>query len=116
MQHLEHPYKAQINQYRQLIRSLNPKIEEEIKWSAPSFKFTEHFATLKLYPVKQLQIILHRGAKVKTDNKQMLLTDVHGLCKWAAADRCVITLKTIEQAEKFAPEIGIIIKQWIEQL
>lgn len=116
MEQLDHPYKAQINQLRGLIKKLNPEILEEIKWNAPSFKLEEHFATFKLHPPKHIQIVLHRGVKPKNDNKQFLLTDAHGLIKWAASDRCVLTLTSAEQVMELEKEISSILRQWIEQL
>jgi len=116
MKQLEHPHKAGFNRLRKLIKGIDPRIVEEIKWKAPSFKLDEHFATLKLYPPTQIQIILHRGAKVKKDNKEFTLPDPHGIVQWPAPDRCVISLGNNKQARVLEPDVETLIRLWIQQL
>ena len=113
---LDHPLKEAIEGLRRAILALDPAIAEEIKWKAPSFKLDDHFATFKLYPPRQIQIVLHRGAKVKPVDKTYTLPDPHGLLKWPAPDRCVLTLKSGEQAQELTEEVCGMIKMWIAQL
>jgi hypothetical protein len=65
MARLDHPLKAEIEALRTLIRSVDPRIQERIKWNAPSFAIHEDFATFKLYPAATVQVVLHTGAKGK---------------------------------------------------
>ena len=116
MEKLEHPHKNAINRLRNLIKGLNVKICEEIKWNAPSYKLEDHFATFKLHPPKNIQIVLHRGAKQKPLDKPFVLDDRHKILKWAAADRCVITLNSSEQVADLELEVCELISQWIKQL
>lgn len=75
MKQLDHPFKADIDRLRVAMRGVDPKITEEIKWNAPSFKIDEHFATFKLHPPKHIQIVLHTGAKPKAPQKSFSLED-----------------------------------------
>ncbi len=113
---LDHPYKEGIERLRAAIMALDSTMVEEIKWNAPSFRLEDHFATFKLHPPTNIQIVLHRGAKPKPVDKTYALTDTHGLLKWAAADRCVITLASSEQARQLELEVAAIVRQWIAQL
>ena len=45
---LEHPLKREILALRTLVLKVDSSIAEEIKWNAPSFRTTEHFATMHL--------------------------------------------------------------------
>lgn len=116
MGRLEHPHKAGIDRLREVIRRIDPRIVEEVKWNAPSFRLEEHFATFKLHPPKSIQLVLHRGAKAAPPGKALELRDPHGLVKWAAPDRCVITLESSRQAAELAPEVEELVRSWISQL
>lgn len=116
MENLDHPHKAAINELRQAIRALDSRISEEIKWNAPSFRLDDHFATFKLYPPKNIQLVLHRGAKPKPIEKPFVLEDPHGLAQWKAPDRCVLVVQSSEQALALKDEIVGLVQQWIKQL
>ncbi|MBK7105092.1 MAG: DUF1801 domain-containing protein [Ignavibacteriae bacterium] len=116
MKNLEHPLKEGIETLREVIKSSNKNIVEEIKWNAPSYKLENHFATFKLYPLKNIQIVLHTDTKVKENPKQFHLDDPHKIIKWAASDRCVITINSNEDVIKLKNEVSKIIKSWIKQL
>jgi hypothetical protein len=116
MSQLDHPYKTGINRLRAAIRGLSSKIVEEVKWNAPSFKLNDHFATFRLHPPKNIQIVLHTGAKPKIPQKAFTLDDPHKLLKWPAIDRCVITLQSSEQAEELEKVVAKMVKDWIKQL
>lgn len=72
MAELDHPLKAEIEALRAIIRPLDPRIVESIKWNAPSYAIDDHFATLRLYPRRTLQVVLHTGAKVKSESRAMI--------------------------------------------
>src|SRR5688572_14989439 len=84
---LEHPHKSGVERLRQAILAVDPRITEEVKWNAPSFKLTDHFATFKLHPPKSIQLVLHTGSKPLVPQRQFTLDAPEGLLKWAAPDR-----------------------------
>lgn len=116
MENLDHPFKDGVELLRNVIKNSNKNIVEEIKWNSPSYKIDFHFATFKLYPPKNIQLVLHTDAKVKEKPKKIQLDDPHKIIKWAAPDRCVITIKSNEEAIKLKNQISEIVKNWIEQL
>jgi hypothetical protein len=116
MKKLDHPYKHGIDRLRAAIKSLDSKIVEEIKWNAPSYKIEDHFATFKLRPPNNIQIVLHTGAKPKTPLRAFTLDDPHKLLAWPAIDRCVLTLQSSEQAAQLEEVVIKMVKQWIQQL
>ena len=92
LRELDHPLKREIEAVRQIILGVSPEIHEVIKWNAPSFRTTEYFATVNLRDRECVTLILHLGAKVRENAKEMKIADPEGLLEWLAADRCRVTL------------------------
>jgi hypothetical protein len=113
---LVHPHKNAIKSLRLAILAIDSRIDEEVKWNAPSFKLDDHFATFKLYPPKNIQIVLHRGAKQKALDKPFSLNDPNGLGNWKAPARCVVEVESSERALLLQGDIIDLVKQWISQL
>lgn len=113
---LVHPHREGVMRLRELILSLDPRVREEVKWNAPSFALEDHFATFKLHPPKQIQLVLHTGAKAKDAPRKFTIDDPRGLLRWAAPDRCVLTLASSAEAEAHLDDVASIVRQWIAQL
>lgn len=113
---LDHPHKAGVEVLRQAILGADPRIVEEIKWNAPSFKLQDHFLTFKLFPPKHIQLIFHVGARPLVPPRAFQLDLPAAAVKWAAPDRCVLTLADAAQAEALAPQVARAVRQWLDQL
>lgn len=96
MARLEHPLKAEIEAVRAIILGADRRIRESIKWNAPSFSITEHFATFKFRPLETVQVVFHTGAKARPTSTAMEIDDPAGLLRWAAPDRCVATFSGMQ--------------------
>ena len=113
---LLHPHKKGVEALRQAILGIDPRIQEEVKWNAPSFYLDDHFATFRLHPGATFQLILHTGAKAKANSKGFHLDDSQGLLKWAAKDRCIISFSSDEDAMAKREDVIRVTKEWIKQL
>jgi Domain of unknown function (DU1801) len=113
---LEHPLKAGIEAVRAIILDTDEGVSERIKWNAPSFYFKDDFATFKLRPMQTVQIILHTGAKVKENPKEIQINDPSDLLKWAAKDRCVVTFLDMQDIESKKVSFVEVLRQWIKQM
>jgi hypothetical protein len=110
---LEHPLAAQVEQLRSAILASDPRINESIKWNAPSFFIDEHFATFNLHSPDWILIVLHAGSKVRPGASQFEISDAAGLLKWAAADRASVTFASEREVDdRLAPFLDIL-GQWI---
>lgn len=116
MAKLEHPHKAEIEVVRALILGADDRINESVKWNAPSFYLKEHFATFKLRPMERIQVVFHTGAKVQANSPTMEIRDRSGLLKWVAKDRCVATFTDMDDIHSKKDALIAIVKQWIEQM
>ncbi|MGC9665162.1 DUF1801 domain-containing protein [Planosporangium sp. 12N6] len=85
---LVHPLKEGVEQLRIAILDSNEQITEHVKWKAPSFRYGgEDRVTFKLHPRDRLQLIFHRGAKVRDDSRDFVFQDHSGLLTWVTNDR-----------------------------
>lgn len=113
---LDHPHKAAIERLRQVLLKVDPRVREDVKWNAPSFLIGHHFATFKLHPPKQVQIVFHTDTGAKKPPRKFEVDDPEGLLKWAAPDRCVLTLESAAAAKQHEKAVAAIARQWIAQL
>jgi hypothetical protein len=114
IQTLDHPLKEEIEKVRAIILSANQQITEHIKWNAPSFCYQgEDRVTMKLQPQDSIQLIFHRGTKVK-DSKDFVFNDSTGLLKWVAADRAIVTLREMKDVEAKKAELAKVVSEWVE--
>lgn len=113
MRTLKHPLKREIETVRRLVLGVDPNVTEGIKWNAPSFRTTEFFATVNLRSTDRVQLILHLGAKVRDDLKEVTISDPTGLLKWLAKDRCSVTLGTGPEIARHREAFEKILRQWI---
>lgn len=112
---LEHPLKAAVCNLRDMILAIDPRIKEEVKWNAPSFRIKEHFATFRLQPAPICQLVLHTGSKVRKSGTQIEIPDPDGFLEWASPDRCIVTFASTADAKAKRAALQRILKAWIKQ-
>ena len=111
---LEHPFKPEILALRQIILGADPSIAEGIKWNAPSFYTSEHFATMHLRTKDGVQIILHLGAKARNNTTAGLaIADPESLLAWLAKDRASVSFRDLNEIDARRSAFEDIIRQWI---
>lgn len=116
MAQLDHPLKAEVEAVRSIILGADPRIAEGIKWNAPSFYVTEHFATFKLRPPGAVQVVFHTGAKKRPDAQPIKVDDPDGWLKWAAPDRCVAKFSDMQDIERKRATLVTLVHQWLAQM
>jgi len=64
MAKLDHPLKAEVQAVREIIRGVSGGVTEQIKWSAPSFSYSDvgYIATFNLRDTKRVHLIFHNDA------------------------------------------------------
>lgn len=108
-----HPMQDVIAALRELLLGVDPSISEEVKWNSPSFRTTEHFATMHLRNPKAVQLILHLGAKTKTAIPKGALADPDGLLKWLGDNRASVSITGAGDLERKHDALSAIVRQWI---
>lgn len=111
---LEEPPKALVATLRRAILESNSEITEQIKWNAPSFCFAgDDRLTFRLKTKDgDTQLIFHRGAKVK-DSNGFTFDDSSGLLVWVAADRAIVTLTDLDDAQAKSAALVKVANDWM---
>jgi len=117
LRELKHPLKPAIESIRRMILGVSAEIHEGIKWNAPSFSTTEHFATFNLVRAKdQVMLILHTGAKPRNLKLKGVVADPTGLLKWLADDRCLVTFDSLQDVQAKRTALVAIVREWIRHI
>lgn len=70
MDELDHPFKAEVQMIREIIRNVNKDITEQIKWNAPSFSYKgEYLVTFNLRESQKIHLVFHNPMISKVKNK-----------------------------------------------
>jgi len=114
MERLNHPLKEGVEQLRTAILDSNYQITEHIKWKAPSFCYAgEDRVTFRLYPENRVQLVFHRGAKVKSDAGDFAFEDDTELMRWVADDRAVVALRDVKDALAKKQALVDVVNRWV---
>jgi hypothetical protein len=114
---LQHPERHLIDAVRALIAAAAPAASEQVKWNAPSFAMAEHFATLNLRDRRGVQLVLHLGARPRTDvDMRTVIKAPAGLLDWKGPDRAVVAIRDTEHLEDVGQALSRVVKAWARQL
>lgn len=104
MNELDHPFKAEVQAVRDIIKNVHPGITEQIKWKAPSFSYKGYMATFNLWAKQHVHLIFHNGAILNHDS---------GLLEGDYVDRRMVYFADMNAvlAKKAALEAAI--REWI---
>lgn len=70
MEKLDHPFKAEVQMVREIIKNVNPDITEQIKWNAPSFSYKgDSLVTFNLWEKKRVHLVVHNPLVSKVKSK-----------------------------------------------
>lgn len=114
MARLEHPHKDVVSKARAEILKSNSNITESIKWNAPNFLYKgEDRVTFRLNPSPTLQVIFHRGAKVK-DGSGFKFEDEMQVLKWASSDRGIYEFNTSGDVDGQIADLVTLVNRWMK--
>lgn len=68
MRKLIHPFKAEIEAVRSIIKNSSNHVSEHIKWNAPSFFYKEDIVTIHVKAIDHVLLIFHHPAIVKIES------------------------------------------------
>jgi hypothetical protein len=113
---LDHPLKPEVQALRKIILKADARITEGIKWNAPSFHHGDWFATFDLRSHDWVQIIFHRGAKVKTVGDSRFVKDPEAILKWITNDRCLVRFVSSGEVAARSSALSKIVAEWVQNL
>jgi hypothetical protein len=112
---LAHPLKPVVQALRGMLLGLDPAIGEAIKWNAPSFHTTEHFATLHLRKPQAVQVILHLGARARPGTTVQVDDPAH-LLTWRDPQRATVLFASMEDLRARQAAFAAVVRQWMAQV
>ena len=105
MKALDHPLKKEIEAVRNIIKNSNSKIEERIKWNAPSYYTTEDLLTFNPRATEQVHLVFHHPLIVKI--KSPLLQGDY-------KDRRMVYFKNMKEIRSNKKELERIINELVK--
>ena len=106
MEKLDHPFKAEVQMIREIIKGVNKGINEEIKWKAPSFNYKgEYLVTFNLRETKRIHLVFH-NPKIPNVKSKLLDGDYK--------DRRMTYFADMKDLEAKKAELEKIIKQLVK--
>ena len=114
---LDHPFKPEILALREVILGADPRITEGIKWNAPSFQTSEHFATMNLRAKDGVLVILHFGAKKREHPiSRAAIADPESVIEWLGDDRASAKFRDLAEIQARRSAFVNVIRQWIQNI
>lgn len=109
MDNLDHPFREEVEMLRESIKSVSPKITEQIKWKAPSFSYNgEYLATFNLWAKEHVHLVFHNPLVVDIESDLLEGTYTDG--------RRMAYFKDMKDAKAKKTELKRIIRQLVKQI
>lgn len=114
---LQHPAKDLVVQLRRAVLAADAQIGEGIKWTVPSFRTSDYFATMHLRAKQGVGLILHFGAKKNAISEHgVTIADPAGLLQWLAKDRAMLVFADLPQFEAQRLALQDLLRDWIGRM
>ena len=114
LQALSQPQRDMAAELVSIIRKIKPRLEEGIKWNAPSFRHGgDDRLTLNLSAKDKVRLILHCGVKAGPKRGSRLIDTDSDLLEWASNDRAIVTFSSEDEVRDAKRELTAIIKSWL---
>jgi Domain of unknown function (DU1801) len=105
-----------VDTLRVLILNVDSRLEEHIKWNAPSYVLDDEDRITFNVMNKQgvVKLVLHMGATRKEDKKgSPVMQDDSGLIEWNSDIRGTVTFNSIEEVNSNLNSLKKIVKDWL---
>ncbi|MCI5059073.1 MAG: DUF1801 domain-containing protein [Flavobacteriales bacterium] len=99
-----HPLDREIQLVRSIIMDVDPKIEETIKWSSPTFMYKGNMASFFMNAKKHVSLMFHKGA---------LINDDSGLLEGDGKEGRVAKFSSVEDIEDKKEALTNVVKEWM---
>ncbi|MCB9232213.1 MAG: DUF1801 domain-containing protein [Bacteroidia bacterium] len=102
---LNHPLIAEIQRIREIILTTDEDVDEEVKWSSPTFIYRGNIASFNLNARKYVSLMFHKGA---------LIRDTSGLLEGDGKEARSAKFLNMEDIEKKKDALQAVIRDWIK--
>ncbi len=105
LERYENPMKPVVLKLREIILSSDRRMDECIKWQAPTFTYKGNMASFFPKSKKHASLMFHQGAKIP---------GTHDLLEGEGETSRAMKIGSVEEAEKNRPAIEKIVKAWCD--
>ena len=105
LKELDNPLEEIWEQIREIILGLDPKMEEDIKWGAPTFIYKGNMATFNPRAKKFVNLTFHTGA---------LIIDPEGVLEGDAKEARVFRVKSSDELKEKKAGLEKVVQGWIK--
>ena len=99
-----HPLDADIRRVREIILGADDRVEEVVKWSAPTFTYKGNIASFSMNAKKHVSLMFHKGA---------LIDDKTGLLEGEGKEARTAKFYNSEDIESKKADLETMIRAWI---
>jgi uncharacterized protein YdhG (YjbR/CyaY superfamily) len=101
----DNPMKEVVLRMREIILAADPRIEECIKWQAPTFTFQGNLASFYPKSKQHASLMFHLGAKIPGDHPRL---------EGSGDTSRVLKIGSLAEAEAAKPDLEKIVRAWCE--
>lgn len=105
------PHGDAIAALREILRAAGPAVQEGVKWNSPSYRTTEWFATIRTNAKRGVQVILHLGARPRSETP--VIDDPSALLEWLGKDRAMVTFDDLADVKRKRAAFAKVARQWV---
>jgi hypothetical protein len=102
---LDNPHKDLWHEIRRIILDADSKMEEEIKWGAPTFVYKGNLATFNPRAKKFVNLTFHTGATIE---------DPHSVLEGDAKEARVFRVESSEELTTKRAGLEAVVRNWVE--
>jgi uncharacterized protein YdeI (YjbR/CyaY-like superfamily) len=103
----DHPLTAEIQKVREIILSTDERIEEDIKWSSPTFVYKGNMTSYFMNAKKFVSLMFHNGAFIK---------DESGLLQGDGKQGRTARFESMEDILQKQDALQNIVREWIRMM
>lgn len=100
-----HPLTAEIQRVREIILEADDRVEETIKWSAPTFMYKGNIASFFMNAKKNVSLMFHKGATIN---------DTSGLLEGDGKEARTARFYSLADIEEKKDALQGVVREWIK--
>ena len=101
----ENPMKPVVQRIRELVLAADDRIDECIKWKAPTFTYRGNLASFYPKSKQHASLMFHMGAKIPGDHPRL---------EGSGDTSRVMKLGSVAEVDAAAPDIERVVKAWCD--
>jgi uncharacterized protein YdhG (YjbR/CyaY superfamily) len=101
----DNPKKDVVLRVREIVLAADPRIEESIKWQAPTFSYNGNLASFYPKSKEHASLMFHLGAKIPGTHRRL---------EGSGQTSRVMKITTVAEANKAKADIEKIVRAWCD--